>query len=84
MEVYMVMYRHSDGSGVIARCRSVHGTEEGAMAELRSDFLYYTKGLEYGVYSDIYGSFCVRRGDSSIEESVIRREVRVDGEKANC
>ena len=78
MEVFIVMYRHKDSAGEISRCRTVHDTESGAMAALRSDLLYYSKGLEYAVYIDIYGAFCVSRGDTTIEESVIRREVRVD------
>lgn len=80
MEVYVVMYYFSDSGGRIVRCHSVHSTEAGALKMVERDRRYFVEGMEYCEKVAIRGAFVVGRGDITIEESIVKREVYDDGE----
>lgn len=75
MEVYVVMYYFSDGSGRFVRCHSVHFTEAGALKVIEHDRSYFVNGMGYREKIAIRGAFVVGRGDITIEESIVKREV---------
>lgn len=74
-EVYVVMYYFSDGGGRIVRCHSVHSTEAGALRAVERDRQYFVDGMGYHEKVAVRGAFVVERGDITIEESVVKREV---------
>lgn len=74
-EVYVVMYYFSDSGGRIVRCHSVHSTEAGALGVVEHDRKYFVEGMGYREKIAVRGVFVVGRGDITIEESIVKREV---------